>query len=66
MSLDIVVKKGLDLRLVGKPSREIEESKFSTQKLEKSGFFDENFFSSPPIKFSRAGMSMTKVWKMLP
>ncbi len=29
MSLDIVVKKGLDLRLVGKPSREIEESKFS-------------------------------------
>ena len=29
MSLDIVVKKGLDLRLVGKPSREIVESKFS-------------------------------------
>ena len=29
MSKDIVVKKGLDLRLVGKPSLEIEEAKFS-------------------------------------
>ena len=29
MSKDIVVKKGLDLRLVGKPSLEIEDAKFS-------------------------------------
>ena len=29
MSKDIVVKKGLDLRLIGAPSLEIEEAKFS-------------------------------------
>ena len=29
MSKDIVVKKGLDLRLVGAPSHEIEEAEFS-------------------------------------
>mgnify|MGYP003312308786 CR=1 FL=1 len=29
MSMDIIVKKGLDLKLVGKPSNEIEQAKFS-------------------------------------
>ena len=29
MSKDIIVKKGLDLKLVGKPSNEIEQAKFS-------------------------------------
>ena len=27
--MDIIVKKGLDLKLVGKPSNEIEQAKFS-------------------------------------
>ena len=29
MSMDIIVKKGLDLKLVGMPSLEVEEAKFS-------------------------------------
>ena len=29
MSKDIIVKKGLDLKLVGKPSNEIEQANFS-------------------------------------
>ena len=29
MSMDIIVKKGLDLKLIGKPSNEIEQAKFS-------------------------------------
>ena len=75
---DIALSNGKKIRVVRHVLREkflwkyqnlifytFEESEFSTEKFEKSGFFDENFFSSPPRKLSRTDMDMTKVWRML-
>ena len=63
----LLLDRELEKKILSKDSHFLDFSvkNFDSAKSEKCGFFDEKYFSSSPVNFSKADMGMTKLWEML-